>query len=67
MRATMTSQSALKIRHLILFVLCLMYFIAYVDRVNISEKKTSGGHGSRYTRFHHATCRVISSSTARWA
>src|SRR2546422_10771128 len=32
---TMT-RSALKIRHLILFVLCLMYFIAYIDRVNIS-------------------------------
>ena len=30
------TRSALKIRHLILFVLCLMYFIAYVDRVNIS-------------------------------
>jgi ACS family D-galactonate transporter-like MFS transporter len=29
-------RSALKIRHLILFVLCLMYFVAYVDRVNIS-------------------------------
>jgi sugar phosphate permease len=26
----------MKIRHLILFVLCLMYFIAYIDRVNIS-------------------------------
>jgi sugar phosphate permease len=26
----------LKIRHLILGVLCLMYFVAYVDRVNIS-------------------------------
>jgi ACS family D-galactonate transporter-like MFS transporter len=25
-----------KIRHLMLFVLCLMYFIAYIDRVNIS-------------------------------
>jgi sugar phosphate permease len=25
-----------KIRHVILFVLCLMYFIAYIDRVNIS-------------------------------
>src|SRR5712691_12141010 len=32
---TMT-RSALKIRHLILFVLCLGYFIAYIDRVNIS-------------------------------
>ena len=30
------STSALKVRHLILFVLCLMYFIAYIDRVNIS-------------------------------
>src|SRR6185436_5902276 len=29
-------RSALRIRHLILFVLCLMYFVAYVDRVNIS-------------------------------
>ncbi len=29
-------RSALKVRHLILFVLCLMYFVAYVDRVNIS-------------------------------
>src|SRR5712664_4217576 len=27
---------SLKVRHLVLFVLCLMYFIAYVDRVNIS-------------------------------
>jgi sugar phosphate permease len=26
----------LKIRHAVLFVLCLMYFIAYIDRVNIS-------------------------------
>ena len=25
-----------KVRHLILFVLCLMYFISYIDRVNIS-------------------------------
>jgi len=30
------TRGALKIRHLILFVLCLMYFIAYIDRVNIS-------------------------------
>ena len=30
------TRSAVKIRHLVLFVLCLMYFIAYVDRVNIS-------------------------------
>ena len=29
-------RSAPKVRHLILFVLCLMYFVAYVDRVNIS-------------------------------
>src|ERR1700736_4892163 len=28
--------SMLKIRRLILFVLCVMYFIAYIDRVNIS-------------------------------
>ena len=28
--------AGLKIRHVILFVLCLMYFIAYIDRVNIS-------------------------------
>ena len=27
---------SLQVRHLMLFVLCLMYFIAYVDRVNIS-------------------------------
>src|SRR5216117_3635630 len=27
---------SLKVRHLVLFVLCLMYFIAYIDRVNIS-------------------------------
>jgi ACS family D-galactonate transporter-like MFS transporter len=27
---------SLKIRHVVLFVLCLMYFIAYIDRVNIS-------------------------------
>src|SRR5437764_8426421 len=26
----------LKIRQLVLFVVCLMYFVAYVDRVNIS-------------------------------
>jgi sugar phosphate permease len=32
----LASPSALKIRHLILFILCLMYFIAYIDRVNIS-------------------------------
>jgi len=25
-----------KVRHLVLFVLCLMYFIAYIDRVNIA-------------------------------
>src|SRR3954470_14505254 len=31
-----TSRPALKTRYFILFVLCLMYFIAYVDRVNIS-------------------------------
>ena len=30
------TRSAPKIRHLIVFVLCLMYFIAYIDRVNIS-------------------------------
>src|SRR5258708_284199 len=30
------NRSALQIRHLILFVLCLMYFIAYIDRVNIA-------------------------------
>ena len=30
------TRSAPKIRHLILFVLCVMYFIAYIDRVNIS-------------------------------
>jgi ACS family D-galactonate transporter-like MFS transporter len=29
-------RSFLKVRYWILFVLCLMYFIAYVDRVNIS-------------------------------
>ena len=26
----------MKVRHGILFLLCLMYFIAYIDRVNIS-------------------------------
>ena len=31
-----TATPALKVRHVILFVLCLMYFIAYIDRVNIS-------------------------------
>jgi ACS family D-galactonate transporter-like MFS transporter len=31
-----TRRSRLKTRHLILLVLCLMYFISYVDRVNIS-------------------------------
>src|SRR6185295_10777894 len=30
------ARSGLRIRHLILFILCLMYFIAYIDRVNIS-------------------------------
>jgi len=30
------TRSALKVRHILLFVLCLMYFIAYIDRVNIS-------------------------------
>ena len=29
-------RSAVKVRHAILFLLCLMYFIAYIDRVNIS-------------------------------
>src|SRR5207302_88304 len=29
-------RSAMKIRRLILLVLCLMYFIAYIDRVNIA-------------------------------
>jgi sugar phosphate permease len=29
-------RSKVKVRHAILFLLCLMYFIAYVDRVNIS-------------------------------
>src|SRR6185295_1683214 len=29
-------RSALNVRHIILLVLCLMYFIAYIDRVNIS-------------------------------
>jgi sugar phosphate permease len=29
-------RSRVKVRHAILFLLCLMYFIAYVDRVNIS-------------------------------
>src|ERR1700716_3821813 len=31
-----TNRAALKIRHLILLVLFLGYFIAYIDRVNIS-------------------------------
>ena len=35
-RTAGATRGALKIRHLILFVLCLMYFIAYIDRVNIS-------------------------------
>jgi len=26
----------MRIRHAMLFLLCLMYFIAYIDRVNIS-------------------------------
>ena len=30
------NRSALQVRYLILFVLCLMYFIAYIDRVNIA-------------------------------
>jgi ACS family D-galactonate transporter-like MFS transporter len=34
--AARLSPRAVKIRHLVLFVLCLMYFIAYIDRVNIS-------------------------------
>src|SRR5437667_10485409 len=25
-----------RVRHIVLFVLCLMYFISYIDRVNIS-------------------------------
>src|SRR6266852_5601273 len=29
-------RSSLEVRHLMLFVVCLMYFVAYVDRVNIS-------------------------------
>jgi ACS family D-galactonate transporter-like MFS transporter len=29
-------RTTLEVRHLILFVVCLMYFVAYVDRVNIS-------------------------------
>jgi sugar phosphate permease len=29
-------RSRLGVRHLVLFVVCLMYFVAYVDRVNIS-------------------------------
>jgi len=29
-------RSRLEIRHLMVFVLCLMYFVAYVDRVNIA-------------------------------
>jgi len=29
-------RSIVEVRHLILFVVCLMYFVAYVDRVNIS-------------------------------
>jgi sugar phosphate permease len=29
-------RSRVKVRHAILFLLCLMYFIAYVDRVNVS-------------------------------
>src|SRR4051794_5634518 len=29
-------QSRIAIRHLMLFVVCLMYFVAYVDRVNIA-------------------------------
>src|SRR5258707_531662 len=33
---TGANRSGLKIRHLILLVLCLMYFIAYIDRVNIA-------------------------------
>jgi ACS family D-galactonate transporter-like MFS transporter len=30
------NRSAVKVRHLVLFLLCLMYFIAYIDRVNVS-------------------------------
>lgn len=29
-------EKVFKVRHVILAVLCLMYFIAYVNRVNIS-------------------------------
>jgi ACS family D-galactonate transporter-like MFS transporter len=29
-------RSIVEVRHLILFIVCLMYFVAYVDRVNIS-------------------------------
>src|SRR5205823_2042866 len=35
-RMAVAIRSVLKTRHLILLVLCLMYFIAYIDRVNIS-------------------------------
>jgi sugar phosphate permease len=34
--AAMPRPGTVKIRHLVLFVLCLMYFITYIDRVNIS-------------------------------
>lgn len=30
------TRSTVEVRHLILFVVCLMYFVSYVDRVNIS-------------------------------
>src|SRR3954470_23152116 len=33
---TAARRPALQIRHVMLFLLCLMYFIAYIDRVNIS-------------------------------
>ena len=26
----------IKVRHLILAIMCLLYFVAYIDRVNIS-------------------------------
>ena len=45
-QAAVTSR-AVRIRNVILFVLCLMYFIAYVDRVNISVAGSDDAAGAR--------------------
>ena len=41
------TRPAVKVRHVMLFVLCLMYFIAYIDRVNISVAGADHAQGAR--------------------